>query len=97
MRTERRSWIHNYLSTVVTSLVISGIVGFTTVAYGFTQSTIQNEATLKQQVTILDTTLKQYMATNEKILIGITSDTQWIKERLNKVIVATAVLESKED
>ncbi len=94
---ERRSWLANQMPTAVTSLVVSGIMAFSAMAYGFTQTTIENEVALKQHVSILDNTVKQYISANEKTLQVIKEDTKWLKDNLHKVIITTAVLESKKE
>lgn len=75
---------------------MSGMMAFSAIAYGFSQTTIATEATLKQQIVVMDTRLSQYMDTTDDKLSTIGDDTKWLKDNLYKVIVSTAVLESKD-
>ena len=93
---QAESWLGKHIITAFISLSISGLMAFSAIAWGFTQSTIENETALKQHVSLLDNTVKQYISANEKTLQVIREDTKWLKENLHKVIITTAVLESKE-
>ena len=96
-RDERRSWYSNHLATAVTSLFVSGIMAFSAMAYGFTQTTIENEITLMQQTAILDSRLGNHIESYNESMKLLREDTKWIKDNLQKVIISTAILESIEE
>ena len=97
MMDERRSWYSSHFSTAVTSLFVSGIMAFSAMAYGFTQSTIDNEATLKQQTAILDDRLGNHIKSYDESMKILREDTRWIKDNLQKVIISTAILNNRNE
>lgn len=88
---EIETWLGKHLITAVISLGFTAIVGFSTVAYGFSQKTIETEATLKQHIAVLD----NRMSTTERMLNEVKTDTRWIRDTLTKTMITQATLKAQ--
>jgi len=91
------TWLTKHLVTVMISMICAGMVAFATTTFGFTQTTINTEATLKQSIALLDERVATYQDSSNKQFQSLAADTKEIKKLLQEYVVKVAVLESKQD